>query len=156
MTCSRCHRSFDQDSSELASERFRHANCPHCGARYDRPVSAVLKTSTILISADTTDAVYHSLDDVPEPLKAMLLQSTNGLNSGTILIADRGGKEQISSAVRNMPSATQKKLRESVPGSRLASLASQKAFGWPVRYWTGLLIVLVTGVLAWLISTWHW
>ncbi len=156
MICSTCQKSFDRGFSEPEAEYLYPSNCPHCGARCERTVSAVLKTSTILISADTTDAVYHSLDDVPEPLKKMLLQSTNSVNSGTILIADRGGKEQISSAIRNMPASTQKNIRESVPGSRLASLASQTAFGWPLRYWTGLLIVSIAGVLAWLISTGHW
>ena len=35
--------------------------------------------------------VYRSVEEVPDPLKRQLLRSTNGLNSATIVIADRRG-----------------------------------------------------------------
>ncbi|MDQ6705518.1 MAG: hypothetical protein M3Z85_06090 [Acidobacteriota bacterium] len=113
--------------------------------------AAILTTSTILISVNDTDAVYHSVDEVPEPLREMLLQSTNGLNSGTILIADRRGKDQISKAIQSLPASIQRKLRESPPGSPPRDL-----LGWPVRYWVGLLTVCATGLAAWIISSYRW
>ncbi|MDQ6663434.1 MAG: hypothetical protein M3Z23_03470 [Acidobacteriota bacterium] len=118
--------------------------------------AAILKTSTILISVNQTDAVFHSVDDVPEPLREMLLQSTNGLNSGTILIADRRGKDQISKAIQSLPVSIQRKLRESALGGRLEGLPPRSFFGWPLRYWAGLLTVCATGLLAWIISSHHW
>jgi hypothetical protein len=86
MICPECKRSFDGVS------------CPHCGA-----IKGTLKTSTILISAGEDQNVYHSLDDVPDSLKRQLLRSTNGLNSATIVIADREGRKEIAKAIRGLP-----------------------------------------------------
>jgi hypothetical protein len=86
MICPGCKRSFEGLS------------CPHCGT-----IKGTLKTSTILISAGEDQNVYHSLDDVPDPLKQQLLRSTSGLNSATIVIADREGRKEIAKAIRNLP-----------------------------------------------------
>ena len=62
-------------------------------------VSGVLKTSAVLISARGESGFYRSLEEVPEPLRSRLIETTNSPNSGTIVIADRAGKEQISEAI---------------------------------------------------------
>ncbi len=67
-----------------------------------------MKTSTILISAGEVESVYRSVEDVPEALKSQLLRSTNGLNSATIVIADRQGRKEIAKAIRNLPAAAVK------------------------------------------------
>ncbi|MGA2593497.1 MAG: hypothetical protein ABSH32_26575 [Bryobacteraceae bacterium] len=72
--------------------------------------SGVLKSSTILISAGETAAVYRSVKEVPAPLRRKLLKSTNGLNSATILIADRRGREEIARAIQNLPSSLQRRF----------------------------------------------
>jgi len=69
-----------------------------------------MKSSTILISAGETDAVYRSVKEVPAPLRRQLLKSTNGLNSATILIADRRGREEIARAIQNLPSSLQRRF----------------------------------------------
>ena len=69
-----------------------------------------MKSSTILISAGETDAVYRSVKEVPAPLRRKLLKSTNGLNSATILIADRRGREEIARAIQNLPSSLQRRF----------------------------------------------
>jgi len=69
-----------------------------------------MKSSTILISAGETDAVYRSVKEVPPPLRRQLLKSTNGLNSATILIADRRGREEIARAIQNLPSSLQRRF----------------------------------------------
>jgi len=53
-----------------------------------------LKSSTIFISVGNKTEVYRSVEDVPPALRKKLDQSTNGINSATILIADRKGKEE--------------------------------------------------------------
>ncbi len=63
-----------------------------------------LKSSTIFISVGEKTEVYHSVAEVPPPLRKKLEQSTNGINSATILIADSKGKEEIIRAIRGMPS----------------------------------------------------
>ncbi len=69
-----------------------------------------MKSSTILICSGETDAVYRSVKDVPAALRRKLLKSTNGLNSATILIADRRGREEITRAIQNLPSSLQRRF----------------------------------------------
>jgi hypothetical protein len=78
-----------------------------------------LKSSTIFISVGNKTEVYRSVADVPPSLRKKLEQSTNGINSATILIADRKGKEEIVRAIRGLPSNLRSKLgttlREEAP-----------------------------------------
>ena len=69
-----------------------------------------LKSSTIFISVGNKTEVYRSVADVPPSLRKKLEQSTNGINSATILIADRKGKEEIVRAIRGLPSNLRSKL----------------------------------------------
>jgi hypothetical protein len=101
MNCRRCEKKFD------AAEGL---TCPYCGAAHAAAKSGVMKSSTILISAGETDAVYRSVKEVPAPLRRKLLKSTNGLNSATILIADRRGREEIARAIQHLPSSLQRRF----------------------------------------------
>ena len=92
MMCPECNQNFDSSSGA----------CPRCG-----PLKGVVKTSTILISAGETRTVYRSVEDVPDQLKKQLLSSTNGLNSATIVIADRQGRKEIARAIRSLPAREQ-------------------------------------------------
>ena len=82
MRCAACGRNL----------KGNQRKCPRCGEPVAEKLAGVLKTSTILISADDIDGVYRSVQDVPEPLRKKLLRTTNGINSRTILIADRRGR----------------------------------------------------------------
>jgi hypothetical protein len=73
-----------------------------------------VKTSTIFISVGEKTKVYRSVNDVPPPLRKKLEQSTNGINSATILIADRRGREEIVKAIRGLPSGVQSRLTSSI------------------------------------------
>ena len=75
-----------------------------------------MKTSTILISDRRTDAVYRSVAEVPQQLRKRLLKYTSGINSATILIADRRGKEELAKAIRRLPGNAQQKLLDAVFG----------------------------------------
>jgi len=75
-----------------------------------------LETSTLLISADNTEGVYRSVEDVPEPLRKKLLRSTNSLNSRTMLIADRRGRQEIARALKKLPGASQRRLSNALAG----------------------------------------
>src|SRR5579872_7123586 len=78
-----------------------------------------VKSSTIFISVGDKTAVYRSVEEVPPSLRKKLEQSTNGINSATILIADRKGKEEIVRTIRGLPSNLRSKLgttlREETP-----------------------------------------
>jgi hypothetical protein len=101
MNCRRCGKNFDVAESPI---------CPHCGEAVIATKSGVMKSSTILISAGEMEAVYRSVKDVPPPLRRKLIKSTNGLNSATILIADRRGREEIARAIQNLPSSLQRRF----------------------------------------------
>jgi len=85
MTCPRCHSEFDGTLNV----------CPECGLRLVRNVSGVMKTSAVMIAARGAHGFYRSVQDVPEPLRTQLIETTTSSNSGTIVIADRAGKEQL-------------------------------------------------------------
>ena len=89
MTCPKCQATIDP-ACKL---------CPECGTGLYRNVSGVIRTSAVMISADGEDSFYHSVQEVPERLRKQLLETTAGDNSGTIVIADRAGKEQLTQAL---------------------------------------------------------
>lgn len=63
-----------------------------------------IRQSTIFISEGASTEVYRSIDEVPAEQRRKLLESTTGLNSATIVIADRAGREQIVRALKGLPS----------------------------------------------------
>jgi len=85
MICPNCH-------AELESSP---GTCPECGIRLVRNVSGIIKTSAVLIAAGEEQGFYQSVQDVPEPLRTQLIETTGSPNAGTIVIADKAGKEQI-------------------------------------------------------------
>jgi hypothetical protein len=91
MLCPECNRIFEGAAGA----------CPRCGS-----FKGVIKTSTILIASGEQRSVYRSVEDVPEGLKRQLIRYTNGLNSATIVIADRQGRKEIAKAIRNLPAAS--------------------------------------------------
>ena len=74
-------------------------NCPECGIRIVRKVSGIVKTSTVMIAAGNESTFYKSMQEVPEPMRRRLIETTNSENSGMIVIADRAGKEQWTEVV---------------------------------------------------------
>jgi len=108
MQCRGCQRKFDDKGKGV---------CPYCGEANPPATSGVMKSSTILISDGRTDAVYRSVAEVPHKLRKRLLKYTSGMNSATILIADRRGKEELSKAIRRLPGNAQQRLLDAVFGS---------------------------------------
>src|SRR5579862_8345450 len=145
MNCRRCGKSFDPAASLI---------CPHCGEAHTTAKSGVMKSSTILISAGETDAVYRSVKEVPASLRRKLLKSTNGLNSATILIADRRGREEIARAIQNLPTSLQRRFlrpfREEPDGVRAWLMRP------PVKAAIAWLLGAGTVALIWLVFKHHW
>lgn len=82
-----------------------------------------VKTSTIFIAVGDRTRVYRSVDEVPPPLRQRLVESTNSLNSATILIADRRGRQEIMRALRGLPSSIRSRLAASLmPSAKPAGL----------------------------------
>ncbi len=149
MTCPKCH-------SELETEG---GVCPECGIRLLRNVSGVMKTSAVMIAARGERGFYHSVHDVPEPLRTQLLESTGSQNAGTIVIADRAGKEQLTQAMSRRESrseATRDAGRNASdakqPGAQLRELPEARRHRLRPRFqwiaWAGLAMVLVAAAVV--------
>jgi hypothetical protein len=121
MTCRRCGKEF----------AGREPKCPHCGEPAATNGSGVYQSSTVLISADGTEVVYRSMEEVPDPLRNRLLKSTNSPNSATILIADRRGRQEIAKAMRSLSGTRQRHLMQSFLGGG----ANGNAAGWLTPAW---------------------
>ena len=105
MTCPHCFTSLEPGAT----------SCAECGVLVMRNVTAVIRTSAVWIATGAAARFYGSLHDVPEPLRQRLVECTNGVNSGTIVIADRGGRDRL---IANA---------QAVDGSRKALRATQYA-----------------------------
>jgi hypothetical protein len=111
-----------------------------------------MKTSAVMIAAAGERGFYRSVQEVPEPLRTQLLEITASANSGTIVIADRAGKEQITQVIGRRQAAA----RERAP----AAPASPAKREWPARFlgvswilWAGIVLLLgasgiIVGVFA--------
>jgi hypothetical protein len=105
--------------------------CPSCGHQPKLPESGVFQTSTVLVFSSGSEGVYRSVEEVPAPLRARLLRSTSGVNSATLLIADRRGRREIARAMRGMPAPLQRRLVDALlaaggPLKRLRLTLDQK------------------------------
>jgi hypothetical protein len=135
VTCKRCLTEFDADEPR----------CPRCGEA-NPDSSGVFQSSTVMISAGGARRIYRSMEEVPNRLRTRLVESTNGSNSATILIADRRGREEIAKALRKLPGSAQRRLRRS---ARAAHTPAGWA-GWltPGRKTAGLCVLALLFLLA--------
>jgi hypothetical protein len=144
MRCPNCGRQYDAEQSRT---------CPYCGDSNPVVRSGAVKKSLVLIASGKSRAVYGSVEEVPAPLRKQLLKSTSGLNSATVLIADRRGREEITRAIRNLPAGMQRRLlrlilgegeENPVSGSPLSRLAVKVA---------AVLLAGAASLLVWLAFT---
>jgi hypothetical protein len=136
MTCPRCETEFDAGPGR----------CPRCGTQLVRNVSGVMKTSAVMIASGDEHGFYRSVQDVPEPLRTQLIEITNGSNSGTIVIADRAGKEQITRVIAR---------RDRAP-ERTAKPAGFNPLHLPWIAWAGALLVLAAAGIITAVFVTHW
>jgi hypothetical protein len=120
-----------------------------------------LKTSTIFAAVGGRTEVYRSVEEMPAPLRRQLEATTNSLNSATILIADRNGREELVRALRGLPSGVRTRLARplGVPqaagdGVPLPAAAPHRlALRFLARNWAEILLPGVIGLLLWLAVT---
>lgn len=111
------------------------------------------KTSTILISAGGLTKVYRSVQEVPPRLRRKLLESTSGVNSATVLIADEGGRKQIMRSLQGLPSQLESRLLGSMlTKMRQGAAAKHRRFGW--RQAAELVLIGGIGLCLWLLAAW--
>ena len=110
-----------------------------------------VKSSTIFISAGGKTHVFRSVEEVPPRLRKRLEQSTNGINSATILIADRRGREEIIRAIRGLPSNVRSRFSSSLRNEAApVPEAPGRQRDW-LENWAELLLPSVIGFVVWLL-----
>ena len=142
MTCPRCSSQFD------GSPR----SCPECGAGLFHNVSGIVKTSAVMISSGDENSFYDSVQEVPERLRKQLLETTASRNSGTIVIADRAGKEQLTQVLARRHAGdrarAQNDSEEAETASGVRPAGAARRFSWLAWGAFALILVIAAGISA--------
>jgi hypothetical protein len=104
------------------------------------------RSSTIFIATGHETRVYRTVEDVPPELRKKLIDCTRGINSATILIADKRGREELVRALQGRPSEVQCRLVETDPQPKPEAVSSLRVVGM----WLELLLPLVAGLSVWM------
>lgn len=146
MTCPRCHSEFDN----------RDGVCPECGIHLVRNVSGVMKTSAVMIAARGESGFYHSVQDVPEPLRTQLIETTTSPNSGIIVIADRAGKEQLTQVMARREARGEGTREVDAEDKAPESTALWSIARLPWLAWFGFVAVLALAAIVFAAFQIHW
>ncbi len=109
------------------------------------------RSSTIFIASGNKTQVYRSIAEVPAALRRKLNASTRGLNSATILIADKRGREELVRALQGQPTEVQCRLAETIRARERDEKARRIArLPFSLRTWLELLVPIAVGASLWL------
>jgi hypothetical protein len=110
------------------------------------------RSSTIFIATGRETRVYRSVEDVPPELRQKLVSCTRGINSATILIADKHGREELVRTLQGRPSEVECRLLESMRPSLPEpepSEPEQKSRLQSIRTILELLLPVAVGASLW-------
>ena len=111
------------------------------------------RSSTIFIATADDTRVYRSLDEIPPALRRRLQQSTNSMNSATILIADKRGRDELVRALEGRSSAVQCRFADTIRRRQSADKQPTTPpkrsafFAW--RRWLEVLLPATLGASLW-------
>ena len=114
-----------------------------------------VKSSTIVVAVGERTEVYRSVRELPPALRKKLVASTRGANSGTILIADRAGREELARAIQGLPSQLQSRMAPTSPRGAADVQKSPRWFasGRLLRSVFDLVWPGAVGLAVWLLFT---
>jgi HEAT repeat protein len=111
------------------------------------------RSSTIFIATGDDTFVYRSVDDVPPALRRKLQESTNSMNSATILIADKRGREELVRALEGQSSDVRCRLADTIRGRQAAdkppSTPPRRHILFALRRWLEVLLPATLGASLW-------
>jgi hypothetical protein len=115
------------------------------------PEEKIVRSSSVLISSGKKMRLYRSVEEVPSRLRKRLIESTNSINAGTILIANRAGRERILEALRRLPRGARQQIISALKGE-----AEAPRSGWRrQRRLAALALSLATAAVLWyLFASW--
>jgi hypothetical protein len=115
------------------------------------------RSATIFIASGEHNGVYRSVEDVPPELRRKLIETTNSVNSATILIADKRGREELLRALQGRRSEIRRRVVDTIRSkqadpepqpSRFAALKS-------LRNWLEFLLPVAIGASLWFLIDSH-
>lgn len=109
------------------------------------------RSSTIFISTGDETHVYRSVEEVPPELRRKLKKTTAGINSATILIADKRGREELIRALQSESEQSQGELAGAI-GAAESEPKQKRDWGlaWgSLRTWLELLLPVAIGASLW-------
>jgi hypothetical protein len=110
------------------------------------------RSSTIFIGIGDETRVYRSVDQVPPELRRKLRESTRSMNSATILIADKRGREELVRALQGRASDVRCRLAESLHAQRTSEQpppAPPRSTFAVLRRWLEVLLPMAVGASLW-------
>ena len=109
------------------------------------------KSSTIFIGTSDSTQVYHSLNEIPAPLRRRLRETTQSPTSATILIADKRGREELIRALQGEPSHVQCRLADTIRSKQAEKTALQRGLlsRNTARRWLELLLPVAIVASLW-------
>lgn len=116
------------------------------------------RSSTIFIAMGQETRVYRSVDDVPPQLRRRLVESTQGLNSATILIADKRGRAELVRALQGHPTDVQCRLVEALRSRQVDGTQSTPNRRFDLRswrMWLEFLLPMALGASLWFLIESH-
>jgi hypothetical protein len=112
------------------------------------------RSSTIFIAIGEDTRVYRSVSEIPPELRRKLQESTQSMNSATILIADKRGREELLRALAQRSQDEEaSSLTESLGPPQTAPPAAstpppaRPRFSW--RRWLEVLLPAALGASLW-------
>lgn len=116
------------------------------------------RSSTIFIATGEETRVYRSVEDVPPSLRRRLVESTHGMNSATILIADKKGRAELVRALQGRSSSVQCRLLEVLRSRKPDETPEAKAHWFALRswrIWLEFILPVVLGLSLWFLIGSH-
>jgi hypothetical protein len=104
----------------------------------------VAKTRTVRIATGEGDSLYHSIEDVPPELRQIVMQTLEGPNSETVLIANQEAYDRLSQQFRDLPNGLEQVTRQ--PEEDPAKQQASRIWKWAVG---GSLLLIPSLWLAW-------
>jgi hypothetical protein len=133
MTCPRCFTQLDEVRGV----------CPECGVNLYQNVSGIVKTSAVMISTGGESGFYDSVQEVPERLRKQLLETTASQNSGTIVIADRAGKEHLTQVLARRDSSRESAAATPAPAEDAAPAPPDAGRRYSWIAWAAFTLILL-------------
>ena len=116
------------------------------------PEEKIVRSSAVLISSGKKVRLYRSIDEVPSRLRKRLIESTSSINAGTILIANRAGRERILEALRRLPRGARKQIMSALKGETEEPRAGSRRR----RRLAALALSLATAAALWYLLAFWW